>query len=259
MSLTSRMEARLEQFKSLLVEAIQSTHISPYVAASIACELCQPEAHELPPNPRDAIHRALKRGCTYECIAACLNCSKTTISHAKALGTSVGSTAVDVLSEYGTKAVGSKLTPLPETPMTDVTSFSEAVQLFADKQTGSGRLALAKTLDYQSTHPMRFRLLKLRLCARYAVDRKALPGAGGKWTDFLDWLIANAPAIIELIMKIITMFGDEPVLKVGAPYGINWDGVTADAVIFWEQVQEIIENLKDVGLTIQQLIAHIQE
>lgn len=30
--------------------------------------------------------------------------------------------------------------------------------------------------------------------------------AGGPLTDFLDWLLANAPAIIELLMKILPLF-----------------------------------------------------
>jgi hypothetical protein len=30
--------------------------------------------------------------------------------------------------------------------------------------------------------------------------------AGGPLTDFLDWLLANAPAILELIMKLLPLF-----------------------------------------------------
>lgn len=147
------------------------------------------------------------------------------------------------------------------------TSFRDAIQAFAAVQTEPrAKHALAKVNDYSDTHPLRARMIKLRLCAKYALDRKAPPGVGGKWTDFLDWLIANGPAILELVMKIIGMFGDsigygaapEPLSAIYG-YGTNWDGVWADLVVIGELTAEVIDDLTAVGLSIKQLIAHLME
>ena len=59
----------------------------------------------------------------------------------------------------------------------------------------------------QGAHPVAWLAVEHNVRAMYYADRGIIIAAAPDWSKFLDWLMANLPAILDMIMKIISKFG----------------------------------------------------